>query len=242
MENILFLILCGGIPYYLLLEKNGLLQSKYIFLLSAVLLFGASVATWFFTFEHSDLLVSLSLASAIFTIYRATKTTNFYKLGYHLIFINAPFFLLFEGHEAMYSLSFLSSMTGLYLIAHFYEKNYGSANYHYITGITLVRPYIGIFMTLYLIAIALYPPFPNSLYFLSHILKSKPDFLWYAVVITLFFGNFILSMRVMSKTLFGRPNANIHYVHMTTKDKAIHMMVLIMMLTLSIFGLKDTLS
>lgn len=239
---IAYLILSAGVPYYILLEKNGRLSSKHIFLLSGFLLLCASAMTFVIPNDSSPVFVIISLASAIFSIYKATKTTNFYKLGYYLIFINAPFFALFENQVATYSLSLLASLSGLYLIAHFYEKNYGSANYHYITGITLVRPYIGMFMTLYLIAIALYPPFPNSLFFLSHILKGEPDFLWFCVVITLFFGNFFLSMRVMTKTLFGRPNANIHYVHMTYRDKAIHFMVILMLLVLSIFGLKDTLS
>lgn len=240
--SIFYLILSGGIPYYLLLEKVSGFQSKYIFLTSMILLLIVSSSTWFISHEHSDLLVIIALISAVFSIYRATKTTNFYRLGYYLIFINAPFFLLFEDQYATYSLSLITSLIGLYLIAHFYEKHYGSANYHYITGITLIRPYIGTFLTLYLIAIALYPPFPNALFFLSHIIKTKPDFLWYSVVITLFFGNFILAMRVMTKTLFGRPNANIHYVHMTLKDKATHIFVFVMLLLLSIIGLKEILS
>ncbi len=242
ITSIIYLILAGGVPYYLLLEKSSWFKHKHIFLTSMLLLLGASISTWYIPHQHSDTLVIISLASAIFSIYKATKTTNFYRLGYYLIFINAPFFLLFEDQYATYSLSLIASLTGLYLIAHFYEKNYGSANYHYITGITLIRPYIGTFLTLYLIAIALYPPFPNALFFLSHIITSKPDLLWYCVVTTLFFGNFFLAMRVMTKTLFGRPNANIHYVHMTLKDKAIHFCIFLMLLLLSIIGLKETLS
>jgi hypothetical protein len=122
----------------------------------------------------------------------------------------------------MYSLSLLVSLTGLYLIAKFYEKNYGSANYHHITGITLVRPYIGTYLIFYLIALALYPPFPNSLYFLGHIFNSEPNLLWYI-------------------TLFGRPNSNIHYVHMTTKEKAMHLVIVVLLLLLSVNGFKEML-
>lgn len=240
ISSIVYLILAAGVPYYLLLEKSARVNSKHIFLLSAFFLLCASVLTFFIPNENSTIFVIISLISSAFSIYKATKSTNFYKFGYYLIFINAPFFILFEAQSATYSLSLLASLIGIYLIASFYEKNYGSANYHYITGITLVRPYIGAFLTLYLIALALYPPFPNSLFFLSHILKSELDLLSYIVVITLFLGNFFLAMRVMTKTLFGRPNPNIHYVHMNTKEKVTHFTIIILLLVLSIFGLKET--
>lgn len=241
ITDIALLLLAGGLPYYILLEKSTRLNSKYIFLLSAFLLLCAVVFSLSVPNEHPTSLVAVSLLSALFSIYKATKTTNFYKLGYYLIFVNAPFFILFEDRGMMYSLSLLVSLTGLYLIAKFYEKNYGSANYGNITGITLVTPCLGTYLSFYLIALALYPPFPNSLFFLSYIFKSNPDMLSYIVVITLFFGNFLLAMRVMRKTLFGRPNPNIHYVHMTAKEKIIHSTILVLLIMLSIFGLKETL-
>ncbi len=241
IPNIALFILAAGLPYYILLEKVSLLKSKHIFLISGLLLLGAVVASRFMPNEHSASFVVIALISSIFSIYKATKTTNFYKLGYYLIFVNAPFFILFENEGAMYSTSLLVSLMGIYLIAKFYEKNYGSANYHHITGITLVRPYIGTYLTFYLIALALYPPFPNSLYFLSYIFNSEPSSLWYIVIITLFFGNFFLAMRVMKKTLFGRPNSNIHYVHMTSKEKATHLMIVVLLLILSVNGFKEML-
>lgn len=241
ITDIALLILAGGLPYYILLEKSTRLNSKYIFLLSAFLLLCAVGLSLSVPNEHPTSLIVISLLSAMFSIYRATKTTNFYKLGYYLIFVNAPFFILFEDRGVMYSLSLLISLTGLYLIAKFYEKNYGSANYSNITGITLVTPCLGTYLSFYLIALALYPPFPNSLFFLNYIFKSDPSLVSYTVVITLFFGNFFLAMRVMRKTLFGRPNANIHYVHMTLKEKVTHLFILILLLILSIFGLKETL-
>jgi len=241
IPDIALLILSAGVPYYILLEKLTPLKSKHIFLLSALLLLGAVILVSYIPNEHSAPFVIISLLSALFSIYKATKTTNFYKLGYYLIFVNAPFFILFENEGALYSLSLLLSLTGLYLIARFYEKNYGSANYRYITGITLVRPYIGTYLTFYLIALALYPPFPNSLFFLNYILNSEPNLLWFSVVATLFFGNFFLAMGVMRKTLFGRPNSNIHYVHMSTKEKIPHMLIIALLLIFSVFGLKEIL-
>lgn len=240
ISDIVLFILAAGLPYYILLEKITV-KSKYIFLLSGFLLLSSVIASEFVSSEHTTPFVVVALISAMFSIYKAMKTTNFYKLGYYLIFVNAPFSILFENEGAMYSLSLLVSLTGIYFIANFYEKNYGSANYHHITGITLVRPYIGTYLTFYLIALALYPPFPNSLYFLSYIFNSEPSLLWYIVIITLFFGNFFLAMRVMKKTLFGRPNSNIHYVHMTSKDKATHFLIVVLLLILSINGFKEML-
>jgi len=239
--NILFLILVAGMPYYLILEKIPAIKSKHIFLLSAFALLSSVMLSFYIPNEHKTSLVIISLLNSVFTLYRATKTTNFYKLSYYFIFVNSPFFVLYEGETSLYSLSLLLSLSGLYLIGQFYEKNYGSANYRYITGITLVRPYIGSYLTLYLISVALYPPFPNSLFFLQYILGSESDLLWFAVVITLFFGNFFLSMDVMKRTLFGRPNPNIHYVHMTIKEKVPHILIIGMLLLFSLYGLKEIL-
>ena len=241
MSSILFLVLAAGVPYYLLLEKSKFVSSKAIFLLSSALLLGAIILSCYMPNEHLTPFVLISFASALFTIYKATKTTNFYKLGYYLIFVNAPFFILFEEKGAMYSSSLLVSLLGLFLVARFYEKNYASANYHYIRGITLSTPYIGTYLSIYLIALALYPPFPNALYFLSYILKSEPNVIWYVVIITLFFGNFYLAMKVMKESLFGKPNSNIHYVDLNSKEKFMHFMVLIALIALSINGLKEML-
>lgn len=241
ISSILLLILSAGIPYYIPLEKNGKFSSKQIFLLSSALLLCAIVLSRFVSGEPVAALVILSLASALFSIYRATKTTNFYKLGYYLIFVNAPFFVLFGDEAAVYSFSLLIALLGIYLVAAFYEKHYGSANYQNITGITLVTPCVGTFLTLYLIALALYPPFPNALFFLGALFNSQPDPLWYFTVIILFFGNFFLAMRVMKTTLFGRPNSNIHYSRMNGKEKATHAAIVMTLLIFSLFGLKEIL-
>ena len=75
LTSIALLILSAGLPYYVLLEKSGL-SSKNIFRLSALLLLGAIVLTLFVPNEHSTPLVVIALASALFSIYKATKTTN----------------------------------------------------------------------------------------------------------------------------------------------------------------------
>jgi len=242
IAGLLLLILSAGVPYYLLLEKSKAFGSKTIFLFSGTLLLCAVLLSKVLSTEPNGFLVFVAWLSALYSIYRASKTTNFYKLGYYLIFVNAPFFMLVEGQGVFYGVALLTTLAGIYLMAQFYEKHYGSANYRYITGITLATPGIGAYLSFYLISIALYPPFPNALFFLSYILQSDPVPLWYLVVITLFFGNFYLAMRVMTTTVFGRPNANIHYVDMSAGEKVIHSSIALVLLVLSIIGLKETLS
>lgn len=242
ITNLLFLLLVSGLPYYIFLEKSNKFTSKSIFLISAFLLACAIVLSLFVHNTHSEPFVIIAFISALYSIYKATKTTNFYKLGYYFIFINAPFFLLFEEQGAFYSLSLLVSLTGLYAIASFYEKHYGSANYLYVKGITLATPLVGIYITLYLITIGLYPPLPNSLFFLSYIFNSEPDVLWYIVVITIYFANFLISMKVLEKSIFGKTNPNIHYVDLNFKEKITHLVILTLLIFLSIYGVKEILS
>ncbi len=241
IANILFLLLVSGVPYFIFLEKSKLFNSKSIFLLSAFMLLGAIGLSFFMKNEHSEPFVIISFLSAVYTIYRATKTTNFYKLGYYFIFINAPFFLLFEEQGAFYSLSLLVSLLGIYSIASFYEKHYGSANYLYVQGITLATPLVGISITVYLITLGLYPPLPNSLFFLTYIFNAEMNALWYMVVITLYFGNFLISMKVLEKSIFGKKNPDIHYVDLDYKDKVTHVTIMGMLIILSFFGVEEIL-
>ena len=117
-------ILSAGIPYYVFLEKIKTLRSEHVFILSGLSLLSAITISMFTTSEPSLLLEIISLLSAIFSIYKATQTTNFYKLGYYLIFVNAPFFILFEDKSILYSLSLFTSLVGLYLVGKYYEKNH----------------------------------------------------------------------------------------------------------------------
>lgn len=241
--SIILLILAGGVPYYFVLEKNKKLSNEKIFLMSGFLLLCAIGISAFVTSEYSSLLVIISLFSAIFSIYKATKTTNFYKLGYYLLFINAPFFILFSKEQGtLYSLSLLITLSGIYSIAKHYDKYYGSANYHGISGTTLATPYLGAFLTVYLITLALYPPFPNALFMFSSMIKGETTLLWYIVVVVLFFGNFLLAMRVMPKTVFGKPNTTLHYVDLTSKEKMMHFVIIITLLVLSIIGFKGAIA
>ena len=241
--SIMLLILAAGVPYYLILEKSKKLNNEKIFLISGFLLLSAIVISSFVASEYSNQLVVISLLSAIFSIYKASKTTNFYKFGYYLLFINAPFFMLFIREQGvLYSLSLLITLSGIYSIAKHYDKHYGSANYHGISGTTLATPYVGVFLTVYLITLALYPPFPNALFLLSSMIKEETTLLWYIVVVVLFFGNFMVAMRVIPKTVFGTPNTNLHYVDFTSKEKMMHFVIIIILLVLSIIGFKGAIA
>lgn len=241
IANIIFLLLVSGLPYYIFLEKSDKFTSKSIFLLSAVMLSCAIFLSFFIHNAHSETLVIISFISAMYSVYRATKTTNFYKLAYYFIYINAPFFLLFEEQGAFYSLSLLVSLIGLYSIANFYEKHYGSANYLYVRGITLATPLVGIHITVYLISIGLYPPLPNSLFFLTYIFNTEADLLWYVVVISIYMGNFLVSMKVLEKSIFGKTNPNIHYVDLNSSEKITHFIIIMLLSLLSIYGIKEIL-
>jgi len=241
--SIILLILAAGVPYYLVLEKNKNLNNEKIFLISSFLLLSAIVISTFVDAQYSSMLVTISLFSAIFSIFKATKTTNFYKFGYYLLFINAPFFMLFIREQGvLYSLSVLITLAGVYSIAKHYDKYYGSANYHGISGTTLATPYVGAFLTVYLITLALYPPFPNALFLLSNMIKEDTTLLWYIVVVVVFFGNFMVAMRVIPKTVFGTPNTNLHYVDLTSKEKMMHFVIIIALLGLSIIGFKGAIA
>lgn len=236
----ILLFLFGGLPYFLFAEKISILKGERLFFLSlALMLVGLCLASSF-PYEPSSLLVSIALLSAMFSLYKATQTTNFYRLGYYLIFVNAPVFLLFDVEQTgLYAFSLIVSLLGIYGIAKHYERHYGSANYHSITGITLMTPYAGLFLSIYLITLALYPPFPSSLMFLYTIIEVDVSILWVLTVVFIFFANFILAMRVMAKTVFGKANSNIHYVELSSKEKVLHLCIILLLGVLSIWGLKE---
>ena len=238
--SIFIFVLAAGIPYYSVLESNNKVKSETIFLISSFFLAIAIVASVFIEVEFSSMILWVALISSLYSIYKATKTTNFYKLGYYLIFINAPYFILFIGKQGLlYSTSLLVVLFGIYTIAKHYERHYGSANYHSISGTTLETPYAGSFLTLYLISIALYPPFPNSIFLFNSMIQGDTTLLWYLVVIIIFFGNFIISMRVMPKTVFGKANPGLHYVDLGIKSKIINFTILIILTVLSIIAFKE---
>jgi len=243
LMQLVLLFLFAGVPYYVFLEKKKSLEKEKIFLLSASLVIFGMILSIIFPQEISMPFLIVAFAASLFSLYKANKTTNLYKLSYYILFFNAPMLMMFESKAGLlYGISLLLTLFGIYLMGKYYEQNYGSANYQQVSGITLVTPYAGLFLTLYLTTLALYPPFPNSLLFLNAILSSDLSTLWYLVVVVIFFGNFLIAMRVMAKTVFGKPNDNVHYIDLKPKQRWLHLSMLTLLLILSIIGLKEVLS
>ena len=148
--------------------------------------------------------------------------------------------LLFEtSGSLLFGIALIVSLSGVFLMAKYYERSYGSANYRAITGITLVTPYAGLILTVYFTALALYPPFPNALFFLNAILNADINFIWYVTLIIIFFGNFLIAVRVMAKTVFGKPNPNVHYIDVAPKERVIHFAIFIALVILSIIAVGE---
>lgn len=241
LTNFILLFLFSGVPYYLYLEKSKKLSYEKIFLLSAFLMLCGMMISLITQQEVSIVVIIALVLSSLFSFYKATKTTNLYKLSYYIMFFNVPVLVFGIKESFYYGISLLVSLFGLYLMAKYYDKNYGSANYQPITGITLVSPYAGFFLTIYLTSLALYPPFPNSILFLNAILSADTNVLWYIIVAIVFFGNFFLAVKVMAKTVFGKPNANVHYIDLSILERSIHIAIFIALITLSILGLQEVL-
>ena len=241
--NFILLLLFAGIPYYLFFEKTKILNKEKIFYLSSLLVIGGMI------FSHQVLQTAsmpfaiVALIASLISLYKANKTTNLYKLAYYILFFNAPMLIMFQAKEStLYGVSLLITLLGIFMMGKYYERNYGSANYRSITGITLVTPYAGLMLTIYLTALALYPPFPNSLMFLNGILAAELSTLWYITVVIIFFGNFLIAVRIMAKTVFGKPNTNVHYIDLGPKERWLHLTMFIILLVLSAVGLKELLA
>ena len=189
--NFILLLLFAGIPYYLFFEKTKILNKEKIFYLSSLLVIAGMIFSHQVPQTASMPFAIVALIASLLSLYKANRTTNLYKLAYYILFFNAPMLIMFQAKEStLYGVSLLITLLGIFLMGKYYERNYGSANYRSITGITLVTPYAGLMLTIYLTALALYPPFPNSLMFLNGILASEVSTLWYITVVIIFFGNF----------------------------------------------------
>ena len=243
LVDLILLFLFAGVPYYVFLEKTKLVGKEKIFLISSLLVITGMILSCSFQQETSMPVIIVAFLASLFSLYKANKTNNLYKLTYYILFFNAPLLIMFKTEESiLYGLSLLLTLLGVYLMGRYYERSYGSANYQSVSGITLVTPYAGLILTVYFTALALYPPFPNALLFLNGILKSDINIMWYLIVIVIFFGNFLIAMRVMAKTVFGKPNTNVHYIDLAHKERWLHLGILIVLLILSVVGLKEVLS
>ena len=241
--QLILLFLFAGVPYYVYFEKTKQLSYEKVFLLSALLVVIGMLISFMYPQELAMPFVIVAFLTSLFSLYKAKHTTNLYKLSYYILFFNAPMLMMFENKAGLlYGISLLLTLFGIYLMGRYYERSYGSANYRSISGITLVTPYAGLFLTLYLTTLALYPPFPNSLLFLNAILSTETDTMWFFIVIVIFFGNFLIAMRVMAKTVFGKPNDNVHYIDVAPKERWLHLAMFTLLLVLSAVGLGEVVS
>ena len=240
--DFILLFLFAGVPYYIFFEKTNTLGKEKIFILSALLVIAGMVVSYVFPQETSMPFILVALAASLFSLYKANKTTNLYKLTYYILFFNAPMLIMFEAKDSLlYGISLLLSLSGVYLMGKYYERSYGSANYRSVSGITLVTPYAGLILTAYFTTLALYPPFPNALLFLNGILNSEINLMWYLTVVVIFFGNFLIAVRVMAKTVFGKPNPNVHYIDVKPRERFLHLFIFIILLFLSAIGIGELL-
>ena len=239
--EVLLLLLLGGIPYYLLIEKS--LKKYNVFISSALLIIGLFVMLFTgISCNTHKWCILVAIATSLFTTYKALKTTNFYKLANYFIFINSPVYFLFSlEYFIFFTFSLLITLIGFYLIGTYYEKNYGSANFYGIGGLALEAPFAGLFLRVYLINLALYPPFPNAVFLFNSMLKDKLDLIWYTVIVVFFFGNFFVAMKILTKTVFGKANKNIFYIDLDTKERLFHTVLNIVLLAVGIYGLKEVL-
>ncbi|NOR56348.1 MAG: hypothetical protein GQ531_09080 [Sulfurovum sp.] len=241
--DFILLFLFAGVPYYVFFEKTKSLGKEKIFLLSAFLVICGMIVSSMFPHEIAMPFIVVAFVASLFSLYKANKTNNLYKLSYYVLFFNAPMLIMFETKESiLYGISLLVTLFGIYLMGTYYARSYGSANYKSVSGITLVTPYAGLILTIYFTSLALYPPFPNALLFLNGILSSEINGIWYLAVIVIFFGNFLIAMRVMAKTVFGKPNDNVHYIDVAPKERVLHLAIFALLLVLSVVGLQEVLS
>jgi len=240
--DFILLFLFAGVPYFVFFEKTKLLGSDKIFIFAVLSLIVGMTLSCNLLREPTLAYIVIAFISSLYTYYKAKNTTNLYKLSYYILFFNSPLLIMFESKERiLYGISLLVTLIGVFLMGKYYERSYGSANYRSVSGITLVTPYAGLILTMYFTALALYPPFPNALLFLNGILKSEINMLWYIVVAVIFFGNFLIAARVMAKTVFGKPNDNLHYIDVSNKEKFVHLLMFIILVVLSIVALEELL-
>ncbi len=238
MELIL-LILLGGIPYYLFIENK--LKKYTVIFSSFLLILGLFLSLlWDINCASNVFCVVISIITSLFTVLKASKTKNLYKLANYFIFINAPIYLLFSlKYSVFFALSLIFTLAGLYLISYYYENNYGSANFAGIGGLAIAAPFAGFFLRVYLINLALYPPFPNAVFLFNSMIKSELDIIWYLAIIVSFIGNFLVSMRILTNTVFGSPNKNIYYVDLNSSEKVTHFILILILLIIGLYGLKE---
>ncbi|RMA97118.1 hypothetical protein [Hydrogenothermus marinus] len=244
MELLIF-ILVGGIPYYFLfeiLDKKNKNLSKYFPLFSNLLIIGL-LLRFIYQVDFSYAFIIISLISTLITAYKAIKTSNLYKLAYYFLFLNSSIFLLIDiKYSIYYAVALIITCVGLYFVGNYYKNNYGSANFSGISGLALESPIIGFVLRIYLISLALYPPFPNAVFLFNSFIKNETSYIWYIVFGIVFFTNFLIAMRVLTNTVFGKPNKYIFYKDILGSEKFIHFFIIFLLTIWGINGIMEVLN
>ncbi|HFU76762.1 MAG TPA: hypothetical protein ENK66_11005, partial [Arcobacter sp.] len=108
--DLLLLFLFAGVPYYLIFETTNILGKKATFLFSAVLFIVGLYMIQSYHFEASKTCMVIALVASLFSLYKANKTNNLYKLSYYILFFNAPMMIMFGVEESfLYGISLLVS-------------------------------------------------------------------------------------------------------------------------------------
>jgi hypothetical protein len=238
--ELLFLILMAGAPYFYFLKN---LQDKTIFYIVALsLIIGTIFSHIIIHTQFMDFIIVISIASSIFAILQAYKTTNIYKLSYLFIFISSPLFFIIDSQYSLwFIISILVNTAALFRVGIFFEQRYGIANFYSITALVTNAPKLAFFFKLYLLSLALFPPFPNFIFAIDILLTSEMNFINLLAFVVVFLGSFFIAMSILTRTIFGKENKNIYYATFKAKDFAIHLSILGAIVILGAYGLMEVL-
>jgi len=238
--EIVLLVLLSGVPYYLLLRR--FISYDKIFVISTLFLLAGLFVKFQTELQCSWVCITISIFSVLITFYIALKTTNLYRLSYHFLFMNSPVFLLIDiKYSIYYAVALIITLVGLFFIGKYYKRNYGSANFANISGLAIATPFVGFVLRIYLISLALYPPFPNSVFLFNSFVKDETSYMWYVVLAVVIFSNFLISMRILTNTVFGKPNKIIFYNDIKGKERIAHFIIVILLTIWGLNGLMEVL-
>ncbi|GAB6077440.1 hypothetical protein [Hydrogenobaculum acidophilum] len=208
----LALLLMGLIPYYLLVKDF----KRYGVALLTLPFVGLGVYHFDDVLQNDMVyktIEGIAFLTSVLTFLLSYKTTNLIKLSYYFVFVNVVALFIFKDKWMfeLYFGSMILSAFSLYLIALYMNKTFGSANIDSITGLVLKAPKLALFLRFSLMNLGLYPPFANALIITADIVKSHLSLDGYLIMGWVFFANFFMAFRIMSKSLFGKPNELVQY-------------------------------
>jgi NADH:ubiquinone oxidoreductase subunit 2 (subunit N) len=156
--------------------------------------------------------------------------------------MNSPVFLLIDiKYSIYYAVALIITLIGLYFVGTYYKNNYGSPNYAGISGLAIATPFIGFVLRVYLISLALYPPFPNAVFLFNSFIKNETGYFWYVVFGIVLFSNFFIAMRILTNTVFGKPNKIIFYKDIKGKERLGHFFIILLLTIWGLNGITEVL-